>query len=121
MKARESLRGAESEFDGGRHNNVANRAYFACFQAAVAALLRAGIRPGGGQWSHAFVPSQFDGQLIYRRKLYPTELRNTLERAYALRRKADYDEDTVRRADAERGLRQARTFVRAIETGRIRQ
>src|SRR3712207_2798818 len=90
-KARESLLGAESEFANGRYNNAANRAYYACFQAAVAALLRAGIRPRGDQWSHAFVPAQFDGQLIYRRKLYPTELRNVLERAYALRQKADYD------------------------------
>jgi len=36
------------------------------------------------------VPAQFDGVLIYRRKLYATDLRNVLERAYALRVKADY-------------------------------
>lgn len=64
----------------GRYNNCANRCYYACFQAAIAALQDAGIRPTGPQWSHAYVPSQFDGVLIYRRKRYPTELRGILER-----------------------------------------
>jgi uncharacterized protein (UPF0332 family) len=54
-KAEESLLGAESEFAQGRHNNAANRCYDACFQAAVAALHRAGIVPRGGRsdWGHA--------------------------------------------------------------------
>ena len=30
-KAEESLLGAASELDGGRYNNSANRAYYACF------------------------------------------------------------------------------------------
>jgi uncharacterized protein (UPF0332 family) len=113
-KAWESLRGAESEFGNGRYDNAANRSYYACFQAAIAALLRAGIRPRGDQWSHAFVPAQFDGQLINRRKLYATELRTVLARTYALRQKADYDDIAVRRAEADRSVRQARAFVEAI-------
>ena len=43
IKAEGSLLGAESEFTHGRYNNVANRCYYACFQAAVAALHQAGI------------------------------------------------------------------------------
>ena len=39
-KAEESLRTAESEFANGRYNSCANRCYYACFQAAIAALLR---------------------------------------------------------------------------------
>ncbi len=61
-KARESLAGAESELANGRYNNCANRCYYACFQAAVAALVQHGIRPPGGQraaWGHAFVQAQF--------------------------------------------------------------
>ena len=56
-KATESLLTAESEFANGRYNNAANRAYYACFQAALAALMRAGIRTPSpsGQWSHEFV------------------------------------------------------------------
>ena len=49
IKARESLAGARSEYEQSRYNNVANRAYYACFQAAVAALNDAGIRPLGGR------------------------------------------------------------------------
>jgi hypothetical protein len=37
-KAGESRRGAESAFAQARYNNVPNRCYDACFQAAVAAF-----------------------------------------------------------------------------------
>ncbi len=116
-KATESLAGAQLEFDNGWYNNCANRCYYACFQAAVAALQRAGIRPRGDEWSHEFVPAQFDGQLIYRRKRYPTELRGVLGRTYTLRQTADYDEDPVSRTEADRALRRTRTFVTTIQTG----
>lgn len=39
-KAAESLLTAESEFDHGRHNSYANRCYYTCFQAAIAAMGR---------------------------------------------------------------------------------
>jgi uncharacterized protein (UPF0332 family) len=44
-KARESFAGAESELIDGRFNNCARSVYYACFQAAIAALLEAGISP----------------------------------------------------------------------------
>jgi uncharacterized protein (UPF0332 family) len=114
-KAQESLAGAQSEFANGRYNNCANRCYYACFQAAITALPRAGIRPRGEQWSHEFVPGQFNGQLIYRRKLYPPQLRHILERNYTLRQKADYAEDLVTETEANRALRRTHSFVHAIE------
>ena len=46
-KATESLLTAESEFVNGRYNSCANRCYYACFLAAIAALLREGMRPAG--------------------------------------------------------------------------
>src|SRR2546425_13292226 len=73
-KATESLLTAESEFVNGRYNSCANRCYYACFQAAIAALLREGIRPRG-QWSHAFVQAQLVGVLINQRKRYDPQLR----------------------------------------------
>jgi hypothetical protein len=42
-KAAESLLSAESEYVNGRYNSCANRCYYACFQAAIAALLQEGI------------------------------------------------------------------------------
>jgi HEPN domain len=44
-KAAESLTSAQIDFAAARYNSCANRAYYACFQGAVAALLAAGIRP----------------------------------------------------------------------------
>jgi len=114
-KARESFLGAESEFANGRYNNCVNRAYYATFQAAIAALQRAGIRPRGVQWSHTFVPAQFNGVLINRRHLYPAELRTVIGHNYALRQTADYTEYAVSRTDAERTLRRTRLFLTTLQ------
>ncbi len=113
-KAEECLAGAESEFANGRYNNCANRCYYACFQAAITALIRAGIQPGGPQWSHTFVPAQFNGQLVNRRKLYSSALRDVLERTYALLQAADYTRDQVTEVQASRALRRVREFLAAI-------
>lgn len=86
-RARESLDGAVSEYANSRYNNCANRAYYACFQAAVAALLREGIIPPnrGNRWGHEFVHARFVGDLINRRRRYPATMRNVLAQAMELR------------------------------------
>jgi uncharacterized protein (UPF0332 family) len=118
-KAAESLAGADSELANGRYNNCANRCYYACFQAAIAALMHEGIQPRGasGEWSHEYVPSQFDGVLIYRRSRYPTTLRGILGQSYTLRQKADYNADDVSQTQAERAVRRCRLFVEAVQSG----
>jgi hypothetical protein len=70
VKAFESLDGTESEFGNRRYHNCANRLYYACFQAAIAALVQEGIAPPRRdvRWGHDFVQAQFAGQLIARRK-----------------------------------------------------
>jgi uncharacterized protein (UPF0332 family) len=93
-KADESLRTAESEFANGRYNSCANRCYYACFQAAIAALLREGIR-ARGQWGHEFVQGQLVGVLINKRKRYDSELRRVLADNQSLRDKADYCAELV--------------------------
>ena len=112
-KAEESLRTAESEFANGRYNSCANRCYYACFQAAIAALLAEGIR-ARGQWSHEFVQGQFVGVLINQRHLYETQLRRVLADNQHVREKADYRPELVNATQASRALRRARTFVAAI-------
>ena len=118
-KAEESLAGAESEFVNGRYNNCANRCYYAAFQAATCALSCAGTTPVSRdlEWGHEFVRSQFVGQLINRRTLYPASLRTTLELNRALRRTADYKRDHVTEVRAARALRRTEEFVTAIRTG----
>ena len=112
-KAEECLEGAESEFVNGRYNNCANRCYYACFQAAISALIRSGIRPTGDQWEwgHGFVQARFASDLVYRRKLYPDDLRDTLSRTMLLRLTADYEADSVTSTEAQRALRRARLAV----------
>lgn len=117
-KAARSLAGAESEFKSGRYDNCVNRAYYACFQAAVATLLRAGIKPRGqgGRWGHEYVPAQFADQLINRRKLYPGDLRRVLPDIRSLREAADYKPEPVSQTQATRALRRSREFVQAVQS-----
>src|SRR5919106_82011 len=100
-KATESLQTAESEFANGRYNSCANRCYYACFQAAIVALLREGIRPAG-QWSHQFVQSQLVGVLINQRHHYGPEFRRVLSDNQSLRDQADYRAELVTATQASR-------------------
>ncbi|MDH3602872.1 MAG: HEPN domain-containing protein [Candidatus Tectomicrobia bacterium] len=116
VKARDSLAGAQSEAEQGRYNNSANRSYYACFQAAIAALQHADITPpgGGSDWSHAFVQAAFVGQLINRRKLYPARLRQALMRNMSLRHAADYESDHVSQTQAGQALQRSHEVVDAV-------
>lgn len=118
-KAQESLAGAMSELANNRYNNVANRAYYACYQAAVAALDLAGIRPPGGkeEWGHGFVQAQFVGLLINRRKMYPADLRDALSQTMRMRVRADYQRAPVNEPQALRAVARARAMVTAVEEG----
>jgi uncharacterized protein (UPF0332 family) len=118
-KAEENLAAAQSEFINDRYNSSASRAYYACFQAAIFALSHAGIQPSGrtGEWGHDFVQAQFIGQLINRRKLYATDLRQSLLQNYRLRETADYKRERVNEIRADRAVRRAEDFVAAVREG----
>ncbi len=118
-KAEESFAGAESEYVNSRYNNCANRCCYAAFQAAIYALAQAGITPPGhdAEWGHEFVRSQFIGQLINRRKLYPSGLRTVLEQNRALRQTADYRRDQVTEVRAGRAIRRTEEFLVAVREG----
>ena len=115
-KATESLLTAESEFVNGRYNSCANRCYYSCFQAAIAALLQEGIRSQGQRWSHESVQAQFVGVLINQRKRYDPELRRVLSDNQILRDQADYRPELVTATQANRALRRSRAFVNAVRT-----
>lgn len=117
-KAQENLASAASELVNRRYNACANRVYYATFQAAIVALLRAGISPSGTRgWGHDFVQAQFAGQLIGRRKQYPAELRTTLPLLAELREKADYGHTLVSQTQAARALTRAEAFVQTVLRG----
>ncbi len=119
-KARECMAGATSEYANKRFNNVANRCYYACFQAAISALMHAGIRPEGDKdaWSHPMVQSQFAGVLVGRRKLYPAQVRNILQHLSIVRNQADYYDSDVSQTQARRALDRTRAMLAAIDAGR---
>ncbi len=119
QKANESLQGAANEHSNERYQNSVNRSYYASFQAAVHALLQAGLVPPAGSftWSHSSLHALFSGELINRRKLYPPALRSILQDNYAARQAADYSDDFVSSTQSERAFRRARTLVEAIERG----
>ena len=110
-KAQEALAGAESE--------LANRCYYASFHAALAAIERVGLRSANpqGSWGHDAVQAAFAGQLIQRRKLYPSDLRTTLARNQILRNTADYERHWVTDIQARRAVRRTQTFVTTIHVG----
>lgn len=118
QKAKQSLQGAESEFARSRFDNATNRAYYACFQAAVAALLAADVpvqTEGGGVTSHQSVHSHFAGLLVQRRKLYSSHLRNVLQDLLRDRTIADYHSLSVSATRANRALQLSQNFVSEIE------
>src|SRR5215210_2347447 len=59
-KAEQCLAGAALAVAHGQYNNAANRAYYAAFQAAIAALTAAGVEPSTPRyWSHDFVLREY--------------------------------------------------------------
>lgn len=84
-QAREALGDAELLLDAGRYRAVANRLYYACFYAVVAALLTQRL-----QYSkHAAVIAFFDREFIRSGQL-PKEYSRTLHRAFNERQQDDY-------------------------------
>ena len=113
-KAAERLETAKSELEHNRYNSCANRCYYACFQAAIAALLREGFRASGSQWGHEFVQAQFNGQFINRLKRFGANLRRVLPENQLLRNEADYGTSRVTRTEASRAFGKAERFVDAV-------
>lgn len=115
-KSRECLIGAQSEFANGRFNNAASRAYYAAYNAAIAALLRAGFTSRNNQWGHDEVMARFSGDLISRRKLYPAAFRRMLYDLSKARITADYGLALANREIARSAFETSRIFVNRILT-----
>ena len=113
-KALESLASAESELAADRYNACMNRCYFACFQAAVSALVREGIVSSHVKHTHMAVARDFNNHLIRRRKLYPERLASVLPRLVSLRHQADYRPTSVGRGRASAEVVAARDFVSQV-------
>lgn len=112
-KAKENLKIAQMGFDAECYNACANRAYYAAFQSAIAALSDKGIQKGKNE--HSWVQSEFSLRLIHRQKIYPSKLKSYLLDMQLVRNIADYSHKKVSKKLAREQLSQAEEMIRLIE------
>jgi uncharacterized protein (UPF0332 family) len=112
-KAKENIKAAELLFENRFYNASANRAYYAAFQSAIAALLDAGMEMD--RITHEAAQAHFAKELIQKRKIYPNHLRAYLMDLQAVRNYADYELRFVSKKVAFRQLRRAEEFVDKVE------
>ncbi len=111
-KARRGMASAERCFAVEDYEGSANRAYYACFHAVIAALARYGIEHG--KKPHDWVQSQFAAELVHRRKLFPRDFVPLLLDVQRIRHSADYEPSTLPKSVATKQLRQAQRLVQTI-------
>ncbi len=111
LRARENLADAEAALEAGRYNACGNRAYYAAFHAAIAALKHFGHKP---DIDHAPVRADFSKYLINERKVSPSKMTNELKEIMNIRGKADYSEAGVGKQLATAQLKRATILVHHI-------
>ena len=114
-KSEESLASAKNDLSKKRYNSCANRAYYACYQAAVALLLKYNLTPAGGKElrKHGVIQSQI-ATLIKRKKILLSKHRDTLPELMSTRVTADYESKGVGQKKAKRVLKRAEEFVTLV-------
>ncbi len=93
-------------------DGACNRAYYAMFDAARAALIISGVTLPIYK-THNGLISAFSLHLV-KNGAFPTELGRALNRAEEMRLVADYTGDSIELVDAEKIVEQAVTFVASI-------
>ena len=86
-KALENIKIAEIAFDNDCFNASANRAYYAAFHAAIAAIYSIGMQP---RIDHKTIQSMFSDYFFNRRKIIPSKYKGYLEDLQDKRNSADY-------------------------------
>jgi uncharacterized protein (UPF0332 family) len=114
-KAEQCLAGAAQAVAHGQYNNAANRAYYAAFQAAIAALRTAGVEPSTPRyWGHDFVLREYCARLARPAGGYPPASAPVFKALQDERLKADYEVELLTRESGEHALALAREFVAAV-------
>ncbi len=111
MKAKENVIATALLFDNELYNASVNRAYYATFQAAIAALANIGIHT---VHSHEATQAYFASELTKKRKVYPSHLKSYLMDLQRLRNRADYELQFISKKMASRQLKKAQEFVEII-------
>jgi uncharacterized protein (UPF0332 family) len=93
-----------------------SRAYFAAFQAAIAALLALTDYHRRGQyWDHGEVAAEFTRRLIRQRKVFASDLASILDDVKTRRHQADYSTFAMSDKIAQRVLDRAKRLVARVE------
>lgn len=111
-KAQENLQDAERALEEGRYNASANRAYYAAFQAAIAALAQENIIHEKNP--HSWVQAQFSERLIKARKYYPQKLASHLLDMQRIRDNADYKPMMTSKKTAKEQIHLSKEFLSFI-------
>jgi uncharacterized protein (UPF0332 family) len=112
-KAEHSLATAQTASTQGDFDSCASRAYFAVFQAEIAALINL-TEFRQEQWRHERVQAEFNHRLIQARKIFPASLRAIHDNLIGKRHTADYTDQLISARTAERSLRKAAEMVTTI-------
>ena len=114
-KAQRALTSARTLLADGDNDGACNRAYYAMFDAARAALLacKAPVPPEVAK-THSGLISAFSLHLV-KTGSFPVELGKSFNKAEDLRLIADYKGDPLEEADARWVVEQAGEFVGAIQ------
>lgn len=110
LKAEQALKSAQLLCDAGDSDGACNRAYYAMFDAARAALLSEAIESGR---THKGLINIFSERWIKTGRM-DKDIGRSLKHAETIRYIADYDGATIGLGDARLILDQARGFVAAV-------
>ncbi len=110
IKAHQAAASATTLLGGGDADGACNRAYYAMFDAARAALLHSGHDVGK---THKGVLALFSEQFV-KAGLAPKEIGKSLKKAETFRYVADYDSDSVDADDAYQLVALAQDFVNFV-------
>ena len=113
-KADTACSSARALLELGDVDGATNRAYYAMFDAARAALLAssAPVEPDIGR-THSGLIGAF-GNYLVKNGPVSKDMGRLLNRAHEIRQVADYHGESVEPADAQEMVRQAETFVAAM-------
>jgi uncharacterized protein (UPF0332 family) len=118
-KAQQAANSARLLLNAADTSGACNRAYYAMFDAARAALLASGVGVAHelGK-SHSGLIHSFSLHLV-KPGLVPKELGQSLARAHELRLIADYTGDQVQLTDAQAAVDRAEQFIDTLKTRRF--
>ena len=114
-KAHRAVASAHKLLQDNDGDGACNRAYYAMFDAARAALIasKSPVPPEIAK-THSGLIAAFSLHLV-KSKLFPIELGRSFNKAEDLRRVADYKGDSISAEEAQWAVQQAQAFVDEVE------